>query len=47
MTATRRIILASFPVHVGGAKKWSENEATAMKGWGVLVVHFRKTLCTV
>ena len=67
MTATRRIILASFPVHVGGAKKWSENEelvasfpghvggarkwpeneATAMKGWGVLVVHFRKILCTV
>ena len=52
MTATRKtyvyrhikcwIILATFSVHVGGARKWPENEATAMKGCGVLVVHFRK-----
>ena len=26
------IILASFPVHVGGARKWPENEAIAMLG---------------
>ena len=40
-------LIASFPVHVGGARKWPENEATAMKVWDVLVVRFRKTLCTV
>ena len=27
---------------MGGARKWPENEAIAMKSWGVLVVRFRK-----
>ena len=32
-----------LPVHVGGARKWPENEAIATKSWGVFVVRFRKT----